>query len=264
MLKKKLSIGAIFAGSLISLLGAPTISIAQTAKDDASALISSYDVLGIRLGMSETQARAALTSYVPAGHNTDRLGKVMKVALRDYKLVNPINQTEVRAGFLVSYVGKDYDGGYNFIKVFIFNDKVWGVWRGDQSGNYDYSQAKDNMKNKYLGAQPTKTDIRKVIGNSFEGSEGVDVGGFEISEGRCSNAPFSTVNQSDSISLSPGCLKFFRVGYEIHSKSGLKSLSNGSSQLVDLKVGGAFFDSMKTSAKASAAQDQKGLGGGKF
>lgn len=70
-----------FVGSLIALLGIPAVSIAQTGKDNASALIASYDVLGIRLGMSEAQARAALSSYIPAGHNTDRSGKVMKVSL---------------------------------------------------------------------------------------------------------------------------------------------------------------------------------------
>lgn len=53
------------------------------------------------------------------------------------------------------------------------------------------------------------------------------------------------------------CNKFFRLHYGVISKSGVKTMGNGSAQLVDLDAGRAFFASMSSSAKRDAAKEAK-------
>src|ERR1700761_7825910 len=68
-----------------------------TPPQDTSGALSNYDVLGVKLGMPEAEAVAAVRKAFPAGAK-DGNGYPISLKQADYMLTNPINHRPVRAG----------------------------------------------------------------------------------------------------------------------------------------------------------------------
>jgi hypothetical protein len=240
------------------------VAIAQTdtpgAQNNGNP-ISQYDVLGVKLGVSEKQARMALSGYRPSNDPKagDYAGKPLKLDISDFYLNNPNDGKKIRAGFQIYYKGVGVDGQFDFVKVFLHEDKVWAIWRWDAAGRYEYGEARRNLLAKYPGATPMMTNVARVAGGSFVGSEGQDIGGVEAYDGTCANSPFNHAVTGDSINLARNCNRYFKVAYRIYSNNGVRQLSFGESALVDLNAGRAFFAGMRNVARQDALEEKKTL-----
>jgi hypothetical protein len=212
---------------------------------DTSNAIGSYEILGVRLGMSEGDAIAAIRSRFPAGAK-DANGRLISLKQSDYQLVSPQTRAEVRAGIRFDLYPAS-QSNFDFIKIFLHQGKVWAVWRDDMSGRYDYEQISRDLHGKYAAASPIHSRFMIVNNNSIAPQPGDPAThGAELFEGDCLTLPFKRSHNSDSISLDPRCRKAFTVDYQPQHKNGTKILASGFGQLVDLDVGRSFMKWMAT------------------
>lgn len=214
---------------------------------DTSNAIVNYEVLGVRLGMPEAEAIAAVRSRFPAGTKNAN-GQPITLQVTDYQLTNPRTNAKVRAGVRID-LHPDPRSNLDFIKLFVFSGKVWAVWRDDSAGRYDYDKMLADLVAKYPGASRQQTQFMIVNGRSISREPGPPaVSGVELFVGQCIGLPFSRSGTSDKISLGSSCHKVFDVGYQPQLKEGVKVLASGRTQLVDLDAGRAFMAWMASGA----------------
>ena len=219
---------------------------------DATGAIQSFDILGIKLGMTEAQAVAAVKERFPAGTKSSR-GTPVNLKMSDYTLQNRNTGKPVRAGVLFE-MHPEAKSNYDFVKILINNGKVWAIWRDDTTSTYAYDKVIGDMAAKYAGAEPID-DYFDIMVSGRRTSDGTKArSGFELYQGACSDNswPFKRVNQGDGISLQSSCSKVFRVHYGVLQTNGVKSLGNGSAQLVDLDTGRAFMETLNTAPVPTA------------
>ena len=219
---------------------------------DSGGSIQNFDILGVKLGMTEVQAVAAIKERFPAGTKDSR-GRVVSLKQTDYTLQNKTTGKPVRAGVRFEFY-PDQKTNYDFVKV-LFNDgKVWAVWRDDTTSTYAYEKTIGDMGSKYAGAVAIE-DYYDILSNGQRTSDGSRAkNGFELYQGACADnaLPFKRVNQGDGISLQSSCNKVFQVKYGVLQTNGAKSLGNGYAQLVDLDAGRIFMQSLNNAPAATA------------
>lgn len=245
-LKKRRSLACSVAAAALTWAGASHAQLPPQPQDTSNA-IPSYEVLGVRLGMSEADAVAAVRSRFPSGSNNAN-GQPVNLRVTDYQLTNPRTNAKVRAGVRIDLY-PDPRSNLDFIKIFVFSGKVWAVWRDDSAGRYDYDKMLADLVAKYPGAARQQTQFMIVNGGSISREPGPPaVSGVELFVGQCIGLPFSRSGTSDKISLGSNCHKVFDVGYQPQLKEGVKLLASGRSQLVDLDAGRAFMSWMASGA----------------
>ena len=225
-------VSAILAVAIAALSASGSVYAGPPPQDTNNA-IDSFDILGVKLGMTETQAAAAVRQRFPAVKATDLI------------LTNPASHNPVRSGIRFNFDARPQEN-FNFLKIYIANGKVWAVWRNDLLGSYPYESTSADMGKKYAGASAI-IDPFDVAGNPREAGKTKGTTGYELYKGSAcdgSNPPFTRVNTSDSIRLNGGCSKLFRVNYGGMIMGGEQLLRNGSAQLVDLDAGRAFLSNM--------------------
>lgn len=212
---------------------------------DTSNAIGAYDILGVRLGMSEAEAIATIRSRFPA-NTRDANGRPVNLKQSDYELTSPTTRAKVRAGVRFNLYPSS-PSNFDFIKILVHQGKVWAIWRDDMSGRYDYEKLSAELQGKYTTASPIHSRFMIVNNNSIASQPGEPaIHGVELYQGACLGLPFTRSHSSDSISLDPRCRKAFTVDYQPQHKNGIKILASGFGQLVDLDVGRAFMKWMAT------------------
>lgn len=209
--------------------------------------ITSYDVLGVKLGMSEADAIASIKRRFPGG-SKDANDRPVNLKMSDYVLSSPVTHAKVRAGIRFDLY-PETKSNLNFIKVFIHENKVWAIWRDDASGRYDYAKLVSDLRSKYPGAAEIKSNFMVVNGNSISQKPGDPaIDGVHLFEGNCLDFPFIRRGDSDSIRLDPSCRKAFGFLAQPQDKNGSKIMAAGFSQLVDLDAGRSFMRYMDSGA----------------
>lgn len=219
---------------------------------DATGAIQNFDILGVKLGMTEAQAVAAVKERFPAGTKSSR-GIAVNLKMSDYSLQNRNTGKPVRAGVLFE-MHPEQKSNYDFVKV-LFNDgKVWAVWRDDTSSTYVYEKTIGDMSAKYAGAVPIEGYFDILINGQRTSDGSKAKNGFELYQGACADndLPFQHVNQGDGIRLQSSCKKAFKVKYGVLQTNGVKSMSNGFGQLVDLDAGRIFMQSLNSAPAPTA------------
>lgn len=245
---------AIVTAAFVTAFAATAQAQLKPKPQDPSGLIDKFDVLGVRLGMSEAEATAILKKQFPEGSRDGR-GAPIHLKVTDYMLTNPIDHRPVRAGVRFQ-LHPESVSNFDFIKLFVHEGRVWAVWRDDISSIYDYDQMATPMKSKYFGAHEMEGQF-DVIADGRRTTDGTrGLYGMELYQGSCDDLPFNH-STSDSIKLDKGCSKTFWMSYGHTKTAGVRSMGGGSAQLVDLDVGRRFFDSMQGLAAAKAAADNK-------
>ena len=227
----------------------PALSNSQPVEASAvSARIFQFDVLGIKLGMSEKEARAKVINYIPGGGMINSGGKKLNAVTKDYFLKNPSSKSEVRSGFKIGIEGAAIE--YDFLIVLVVKDKVWAISRYDMTGRYDFQSTYDALLKKYEGTNPKSGNGTTVL---------------TLSDGPCEGMLLvSHTNGRDQISLPGSCNTSFTAMYQANEANGVKTLSYGRTNLVDLNLGRAFFADMRDSGKLDAEKAQKSLSTGKL
>lgn len=237
---------ATFAATLLTCSSALLAQSLWQPQDTTNA-IGTYDLLGVRIGMSEAEAIAAVKSRFPAGSRNAN-GRPINLRVTDYELTSPKTNARVRAGVRIDLY-PDTKTNFDFIKVFLHGGKVWAVWRDDSAGQYDYDKMLGDLVAKYPSASPHKTQFMLVNGGSIAREPGPDaVSGVKLYQGQCSGLPFERSVSGDNISLGGACRKVFDIGYQPQIKEGVRLLASGRAQLVDLDAGRAFMSWMSTGA----------------
>lgn len=237
---------ATFAATLLSCSSALLAQGLQQPQDTTNA-ISSYDLLGVRLGMSEAEAVAAVKSRFPAGSKNAN-GRPINLRVTDYDLTSPKTNARVRAGVRID-LHPENSGNFDFIKIFVHAGRVWAVWRDDSAGRYDYDKMLGDLVAKYPSASPQNTQFMIVNGGSISRKPGpAAVSGVELYQGQCIGLLFARAGNGDKISLGGACRKAFDVGYQPQIKEGVRLLASGRAQLVDLDAGRVFMSWMSSGA----------------
>lgn len=245
-LKKSRSLACSVAAAALIWVGASHAQLPQQPQDGTNA-IATYEVLGVRLGMPEAEAIAAVKSRFPAGSRNAN-GQPITLRVTDYQLTSPRTNAKVRAGVRID-LHPETQNNFNFIKLFVFSGKVWAVWRDDSAGRYDYDKMLADLVAKYPGAARQQTQFMIVNGGTIAREPGPPaVSGVELYQGQCVGLPFARSGTSDKISLGSSCRKVFDVGYQPQLKEGVKLLASGRAQLVDLDAGRAFMSWMASGA----------------
>ncbi len=234
-----------------------------TPPQDTSGALSNYDVLGVKLGMPEAEAVAAVRKAFPAGAK-DGNGYAISLKQADYMLTNPINHRPVRAGVKFLLHGNVPERNFDFVKLLVQDGKVWAVWRDDAASNYDADRFAASIHAKYPEASEIVSFFDVVEGGRRTSDGTTGVIGARLYDGRCEEIPPLTHVTTDSITLANGCRKALVVKYAGIKTAGVKTVHAGESQLVDLDVGRQFFASMKTMAADKAKADNLRGGEAKF
>lgn len=220
---------------------------------DTKNLIETYDIVGVRLGMSEAEASAAVKAHLEG--TVDSAGNKIHLKPLDYVVMSPVTHAPVRAG-----VRFERDTGTpgvgDALRLLVVDGRVWGIWRNDIRGHYAYDQMVGDLTNKYVGAGKLPGLFDKV-GGGFGATTGPGTSGVELYQGHCTYPPLSV---GTSIRLEPGCSKVFYISYRLLDVAGVRSLGAGSAQLVDLDVGRKFINSLNGIA-ADKAKDENKRGG---
>ncbi|WP_349744482.1 hypothetical protein [Roseateles cavernae] len=222
---------------------------------DSAGAIQNFDILGVKLGMTEAQAVSAIKQRFPDGTKESR-GRTIKLKMSEYTWPNSVTRAPMRAGIRFDLF-PEQKSNYDFIKILINDGKVWAIWRDDTTSTYAYEKTIGDMGTKYAGAAPINDYFDILVNGQRKGDGSKTLTGFELYQGTCSDntLPFGRVNQGDSMRLENSCNKVFRVNYGVISTSGVKSMGNGSAQLVDMDAGRAFLASMANAAANSAAKE---------
>ena len=252
--------GAIAAMALV-LPWAPALAQNIYRPQDTSSALASFDVLGVRLGMSETDAVAAIRQRFPAG-TKDANGRLIQLRVSDYQLTSPRTQARVRAGVRFD-LGPDPKPGkfsgssnFNFIKLLVHEGRVWAVWRDDQGARYPYEQTVAEVQAKYRGAVPIPSAFMLVNGGSISREPGPPaIDGLQLYAGHCIAPPLASSSSGDKISLDPACNKAFHWAYQPRIEGGVKVMASGRVQLVDLEQGRLFMRFL-ASASGNMAADK--------
>lgn len=217
--------------------------------------IPSYEIAGVKLGMSEEEAKVALRRTYPLGY-TDSRGP-RRLSFEPYILRNPYdNKTNVHGGFFASLLGKNEPSGlgYNYVWVATYENKVWAVWRYELTAKYDYDKSLPQFIAKYPGAKQ----------DQYAGS----LHGLRLSEGNCINLPLSHQNEYhvdlDDAYVGQTCHKIFSYKFDVDNSLGIKSLSRPSAQMADVDLGRQFYESMKNSARNAEVARQEKRGSAQF
>jgi hypothetical protein len=238
---------AISIATALLTFGTTLLAQGLNAPQDTSNAIATYELLGVRLGMSEADAIGAIKKRFPAG-SKDANGRPINLRMSDYELSSPKTGAKVRAGIRFDLF-PEVKSNFDFIKIFTYSGRVWAVWRDDSSGRYDYDQMLADVLAKYPGASPQKTSFMVVNGNTISAQPGPPaVEGVELYQGQCLGLPFSRSSSGDSMKLEPACRQVFNLGYQPQIKANVKLLASGRVQLVDLDVGRTFMAWMSSGA----------------
>lgn len=238
----------LIATVLLVALSAGAVRAASIYKpQDTKGAISSYDLLGVKLGMSEAEAVAAIRKRFPPG-SKDANDRPINLKQSDYELTSPSTGAKVRAGIRFD-LHPEAKSNFDFAKVFLHGGKVWAVWRDDASGRYAYEKMVADVQAKYADAAPIKSAFMIVNGGTIAPQQGDPaIHGAELFEGQCLDFPFVRSGSGDKIRLDPACRKAFGVSYQPQHKNGVKILAAGFGQLVDLDAGRAFMRHMASGA----------------
>lgn len=242
ILRRVASLAAVF-------LTCSTAVLAQglNPPQDSSNAIPGYELLGVRLGMSEADAIAAIKKRFPVG-SKDASGRLVNLRMTDYEVTSNRTGAKVRAGVRFDLFPESKNN-FDFIKVFIHAGRVWAIWRDDSSGRYDYDQMLKDVTAKYAGAAPQNTSFMVVHNNSISREPGPPaVSGVQLYQGACIGLPFGRSGGGDKMSLEPKCRQVFNLNYQPQIKNGVKLWASGWAQLVDLDAGRAFMTWMASGA----------------
>ncbi|MFC5522661.1 hypothetical protein [Polaromonas jejuensis] len=238
---------AISIAAALLTFGTTLLAQGLNAPQDTSNAIASYELLGVRLGMTEADAIGAIKKRFPAG-SQDANGRPINLRMSDYELTSPKTGAKVRAGIRFDLFPQTTNN-FDFVKVLTYSGRVWAVWRDDSSGRYDYDKMLADVLAKFPGASPQKTSFMVVNNNTISGQPGPPaVEGVELYKGRCLGLPFSRSSSGDSMKLEPDCRQVFNLGYQPQIKNNVKLLASGRVQLVDLDAGRNFMTWMSTGA----------------
>jgi hypothetical protein len=230
----------------------------MTQQDTAGA-ISNYDILGVKLGMPEADAIAAIKKRFPAG-TKDGMGNAINLKQSDYMMSHPVTRQPVRAGVRFD-LHPEQKTNFDFVKIFTVNGKVWAIWRDEASSVYDYDKTSADIKAKYPGAAPFE-DYYDVVQNNKRTAE-TGWNGQYLVQGKCSKPPLWAAG-SDSMTLEPSCNKILWMMYAVRKTEGVKTIGAGKTQLVDVDAGRQFFALMRGEAASAAAADAKRGGDAKL
>jgi hypothetical protein len=231
----------------LMLVSAPSFAQNIYRPQDTTGAIASYEVLGVRLGMTESDAVAAIRQRFPAG-TQDANGRVINLRVSDYQLTSPRTQARVRAGVRFD-LGPELPPGrssgasnFNFVKLLVHEGRVWAVWRDDQGARYPYEQTVAEVQAKYRGAVPIPSAFMLVNGGSISREPGPPaIDGLQLYAGQCISPPLASSSSGDKISLDPACNKAFHWSYQPRIEGGVKVMASGHVQLVDLEQGRSFM-----------------------
>ncbi len=230
---------------------------------DTTGSLANFDVLGVKLGMSESEAVELVKKAFPAG-SKDGNGYPIVFKQSDYVLTNPVNHKPTRAGVKFRVHGNVPDNNYDFIKILVNNGKVWAVWRDDASANYEADRFAAMLHGKYPSAAEIISYFDVVEGGRRTNDGTTGVIGARLYAGNCEEAPPLTHDAADSIKLVNGCSRAFFVKYGGTKTAGVKTVHAGTIELVDLDAGRQFFSSMKEMAATAAKADAQRGGDAKF
>jgi hypothetical protein len=204
------------------------------SQQDTAGAISNYDILGVKLGMPEADAIAAIKKRFPAGAK-DGMGNAINLKQSDYMMSHPVTRQPVRAGVRFD-LHPEQKTNFDFVKIFTVNGKVWAIWRDEAS----YDVVQNNKRTAETGWN-----------------------GQYLVQGKCNKPPLWAAG-SDSMTLEPGCNKILWMMYAVRKTEGVKTLGAGKTQLVDVDAGRQFFASMRGEAASAAAADAKRGGDAKL
>jgi hypothetical protein len=236
--------------ALFTQLGVAHAQLAgRPLPQDTTHAIEGFDILGVRLGMPEADAIAAIKSRLD--DSVDSGGNKVHLKTLDYVLRSPVTHAPVRAG-----VRFERDTGTPAVgdaaRLLIVDGRVWGVWRNDVRGHYDYERMLSDLTEKYAGAGQIPSLFDRINGGRRENG-GTGMSGMELYQGHCDGSqPFA--GASGSIRLEPGCSKVLWVNYGLIDVAGVRSMNAGTSQLVDLDAGRRWFESMNGVAAQKARE----------
>jgi hypothetical protein len=208
------------------------------SQQDTAGAISNYDILGVKLGMPEADAIAAIKKRFPAGAK-DGMGNAINLKQSDYMMSHPVTRQPVRAGVRFD-LHPEQKTNFDFVKIFTVNGKVWAIWRDEASSVYDYDKTSADIKAKYPGAAPFE-DYYDVVQNNKRTAE-TGWNGQYLVQGKCN----------------------LWMMYAVRKTEGVKTLGAGKTQLVDVDAGRQFFASMRGEAASAAAADAKRGGDAKL
>lgn len=230
------------------LLGSSAFAQGIQRPQDTSNAIAGYEVLGVRLGMPEADAIAAIKQRFPAG-SKDTDGRPVNLKQSDYELSSPRTQARVKAGVRFD-LHPEQKSNFAFIKLFVHEGKVWAIWRDDMGSRYPYDATVADLQAKYRGAAPIPSAFMVVTGNSIASQPGpAAIDGLQLYQGpQCIAPPFARSGSGDKISLDPGCNRAFHLSYQPRLENGVKVLASGHAQLVDLEAGRSFMRWMSSGA----------------
>lgn len=237
------------AAILLSALLCSTATMAAGIykPEDTMGLIPSYEVLGVKLGMSEADAILAIKARFPAG-SKDSNDRPINLKQTDYILTSPTTRARVKAGIRFD-LHPESKSNVDFVKIFLHEGRVWGVWRDDASGRYGYEKMVSDLQAKYRGAAEVKSNFMIVNGGTISSQPGDPaIDGVHLFEGQCLDLPFVRRSDNDNIKLDPACKRAFAVLYQPQHKNGTKIMAAGFGQLVDLDVGRSFMRYMASGA----------------
>ena len=237
-----------FVAAAMILANLASVQAASIYKpEDSKGAISTYELLGVKLSMSEADAIAAIKKRFPTG-SKDSNNRPINLQQSDYVLTSPATRARVKAGVRFD-LHPESKNNFDFVKLFLHDGKVWAIWRDDLSGRYEYPKMVSDIQSKYVGAAEIKSNFMIVNGVTIAPQQGDPaIHGAELFEGQCLDFPFIRKGDNDSIRLDPACKKAFGVSYQPQQKNGVKILASGFGQLVDLDAGRAFMRYMSSGA----------------
>ena len=147
-----------FVAAAFILANLASVQAASIYKpEDAKGAISTYELLGVKLGMSEADAIAAIKKRFPPG-SKDSNNRPINLQQSDYLLTSPATRARVKAGVRFD-LHPESKNNFDFVKLFVHDGKVWAIWRDDSSGRYEYPKMVSDIQSKYAVAAEIKSNF---------------------------------------------------------------------------------------------------------